>query len=84
VEVNTTLAWIGYDRTKDVKSKVVMWLATGCRLVWVLDPKKRTVTVHAPEENSVSLSAKDAITGREVLPGFRVRVSEFFSDLDLL
>ena len=71
------------DRAKEVKSKVAMWLATGCRLVWVVDPKKRTVVVHQPSKPPELLSAESEITGDDVLPGFRLGVAEFFADLDL-
>ena len=71
------------DRTKDVKSKVVMWLAAGCRLVWVVDPKKRTVVVHRPGQSPEPLTGDDEITGGDVLRGFRTSVAEFFTDLDL-
>ncbi|MEX2140250.1 MAG: Uma2 family endonuclease [Pirellulales bacterium] len=71
------------DRSKEVKSKVAMWLSTGCRLVWVVDPKKRTVVVHEPAGRTDLLAPKDEITGGEVLPGFRTRIAEFFVDLDV-
>jgi Uma2 family endonuclease len=70
------------DRAKEVKSKVAMWLATGCRLVWVVGPKKRVVHIHAPKSPVETLAANDEVTGGTVLPGFRTHVSEFFADLD--
>ncbi len=70
------------DRAREVKSKVAMWLATGCRLVWVVDPKKRTVAVYSPEEEMSLLSDKDQVSGGSVLPGFRSPVRAFFADLD--
>jgi Uma2 family endonuclease len=70
------------DRARGVKSKVAMWLATGCRLVWVVDPKKRIVVVHSSEKEPITLSGKDQISGENVLPGFRSPVRAFFTDLD--
>jgi Uma2 family endonuclease len=51
----------------------------GTRLIWVLDPDARNVTVYQPgkEEKVVKESAE--LTGEDVLPDLRVRVSELFA-----
>src|SRR3954466_177571 len=36
------------DRPREVKRKVQDYLAAGAALVWVVNPKNRTVTVHRP------------------------------------
>src|SRR5579872_202073 len=36
------------DRKRDVQEKVALWIAAGVRIVWELNPKSRTLTVHRP------------------------------------
>lgn len=63
---------------KDVAKKTAEYLDTGCRLLWVLEPKKRTVTVH--EANGVvrKLASDHQLDGGAVLPGFRCQVAALF------
>jgi Uma2 family endonuclease len=61
-----------------VLEKVGEYLAAGVRLVWVVLPRDRTVTVYRAD-GSVSWLRGDAeITGEEVVPGFRCSIREFF------
>ena len=50
----------------------------GVRLVWYVDPKKRTVDVYTGVDAVEHLTATAALTGGDVLPGFVVRVGEIF------
>jgi Uma2 family endonuclease len=59
-------------------AKVRDYLAGGARAVWVLDPRRRTVTVHRPGREPESLSRNDTLDGGAVLPGFRLPVAEIF------
>jgi Uma2 family endonuclease len=59
-------------------SKVQDWLAAGCRLVWVIDPETRTVTVYRGRDQIVILTSSDLLTGGDVLPEFSVRVGDIF------
>jgi Uma2 family endonuclease len=66
------------DRPTAVLAKVSDWLAAGCRMVWVVDPGARTVTLYAPNEEVRMFHLSDAITGAEVLPGFQVELAKIF------
>jgi Uma2 family endonuclease len=68
------------DRASEIEKKVSSWLAAGCRQVWVVSPKKRTVTIHIPQTDSVTLTEKDTLSGGEVVPGFEVSVAEIFAE----
>jgi Uma2 family endonuclease len=57
---------------------VALYLRTGSRLVWVVDPQRRTVTVHRPIHDPLALGADDQLTGEDVLPGFECRVADLF------
>ncbi len=66
------------DVANDVREKVLEYLATGTRLVWVLWPRFRSVSVYSASEGYRELGAHDELEGGEVLPGFRVKVEKLF------
>jgi Uma2 family endonuclease len=67
------------DRAEDVYGKVREYLEAGTRMVWVAWPRYRSVVVYTPNANPRELGPDDELDGGEVLPGFRVRVSELFN-----
>jgi Uma2 family endonuclease len=50
--------------------KVREYFEAGVRLVWLIDPKKRTARVFSAPEKSVLVRADQALDGAHVLPGF--------------
>ena len=66
------------DRPRAVREKVADWLNAGTRLVWVIYPSSRTVTVHRPPSSVEELGGEDTLDGAEVVPGFTCRVEELF------
>ncbi|HTD59159.1 MAG TPA: Uma2 family endonuclease [Gemmatimonadaceae bacterium] len=69
------------NKKKDMAERIALFLRKGTRLMWVVDPKRRTVTVHRPESESFVLSIDDQLSGQDVLPGFECRVADFFDEL---
>lgn len=67
------------DHPLRVRAKIAMYLAAGTRLFWVVDPIARTVAVHASDRDVRFLNESDEIDGGDVLPPFRLTVSEFFA-----
>lgn len=63
------------DSWRQVADKVRDYLTAGTRLVWVIDPRRRTVTVHRPGTAPRVLGEDDLLDGGEVLPGFAVPVN---------
>ncbi len=62
-----------------VAEKTAEWLAAGVRLVWIVDPSERTVTVHSPDRRSPrALTSGEVLTGERALPGFRLSVDEIW------
>lgn len=59
------------DRADEVQDKVQDWLSHGTQLVWVVEPKSRTVTVYRPDGTANVLQAAGTLDGEDVLPGFR-------------
>jgi Uma2 family endonuclease len=66
------------DRASEVTAKVENWLDAGCRAVWVVDPKTRTVTVYQGNREAVILKPTDTLAGGDVLPGFEIPVAKIF------
>jgi Uma2 family endonuclease len=62
-----------------VEEKVSIYLATGVRLVWVLDPARRTLRVHRADGSDQMLSEVDIVDGEDVLPGFQLPLAELFA-----
>ena len=58
--------------------KVGEYFTCGARMVWVVDPEERTVTVYRKAGDGRVLWEDAAITGEDVLPGFTSPVAEFF------
>jgi len=58
------------------------YFSAGVRLVWEVDPRKRTVTVYAASQEPVILTEADTLEGGTVLPGFALPLRELFAELD--
>lgn len=65
------------DRAVDVVGKALAWLDAGVRLVWVVDPQNRTVTVYRQDGVAV-LRGGDVLDGEDVLPGFALPLEELW------
>jgi Uma2 family endonuclease len=69
------------DKMNDVSDKVEAYLRDGVRLVWVIMPKTRTITIRElGSQQATILYSHDTLTGGTVVPGFSVKVSEVFGE----
>ncbi len=64
------------DSRRELAEKVADWLAAGARVVWVVDPRARTLVVHEADQAPRTLGEGDTLTGGDVLPGFSVVVRD--------
>lgn len=67
---------------REMDRKLREFLAAGTRLVWHVDPRKRTVRVFTEPGRSTLLGAGDTLDGGDVLPGFTLPLRELFAELD--
>lgn len=67
------------DRANDVTDKVLTYLDAGVLMVWVVYPSRRIVNVHRPDGTTRTLTKDDELDGGDLLPGFRLAVSELFA-----
>ena len=68
-----------FDMATEVQQKVLEYLAAGSRLVWILEPRARTVTVYRGDGTVQLLREEDMLSGEDVLLGFNVRVGELWT-----
>jgi Uma2 family endonuclease len=66
------------DTVREIEEKVAEWLDAGARMVWVVSPKLRTVTVYRSLTDIVVLTEKDTLDGGDVVPGFQIAVADIF------
>ncbi len=67
------------DTFSEVEEKVEAWLAAGTALVWVVDPRRQTVTAYRSRTQVALLAEDDFLDGQDVVPGFRCRVGDIFA-----
>jgi Uma2 family endonuclease len=67
-----------HDRYSEVKAKVREYLAAGTRMVVVVDPEDRTVSVYRPGRDPLELNESDVIDGEDVVPGWKLPVRDIF------
>ncbi|HUH13913.1 MAG TPA: Uma2 family endonuclease [Longimicrobiales bacterium] len=61
-----------------VHDKALDYLDAGTRLVWVVEPTRRTVSVYRSRSDIRILGEGEVLEGGEVLPGLRLAVAELF------
>jgi Uma2 family endonuclease len=66
------------SRPGEMHAKVADYLAAGSRLVWVVDPERRRVTVYRTLLAPRTLAEDGQLDGEDVVPGFSVPVAELF------
>ena len=57
------------DRAGKERARITDWLASGVRLVWVVDPERRRGEVHRADGSVRTLGEQDVFDGETVLPG---------------
>lgn len=66
------------DRYTEVEEKVGEWLEAGSRMVIVVNPRQRFVTVYHSRTAIVRLTEEDILEGGDVVPGWQLPIREVF------
>lgn len=74
--VEIACIWDPYDL---MMGKVLDWLAAGTRLVWLVSPECRTVTVYRSRNDIAVLTEDDVLEGEDVVPGWKLPVRDIFA-----
>ena len=63
---------------RETQEKALLYLAAGARLVWVVEPEGRTVTVYTPDRRVQILDADGVLDGGDVIPDLALPVRRLF------
>ncbi len=67
------------DTMYEVDEKIEDYLNAGVRMVWIVNPKKRTVTVYRPDTKAQTLTEDDTLDGQDVVAGFQYSIARLFA-----
>jgi Uma2 family endonuclease len=67
------------DPAEEIEEKVDDYLNARTPLVWVINPRRRTITVHRPGRDPQVLRENDTLDGEDVVPGFACKVTDAFA-----
>jgi Uma2 family endonuclease len=65
---------------REMDRKLREFFEAGVRLVWYVDPRKRTARVYTSPKHSTLLAEDEFLDGGDVLPGFRLSLREWFDE----
>lgn len=66
---------------REIEKKRREYFTAGVELVWVADPRKKTVQVFTQPDSSTLLTENDVLDGGHVLPGFSLSIREWFASV---
>jgi Uma2 family endonuclease len=69
------------NTAKEMAEKLRDYFASGSRLVWYVDPRKRQIEVFTSPESRLVISQDQILDGGDVLPGFELNLQELFAEL---
>lgn len=64
---------------RELAEKINEYFAGGARMVWVVNPKSKTVTVYGSPSDASTLDENDMLDGGNVVRGFQIAVAEIFA-----
>ena len=67
------------DVLNRIVEKAFAYLEAGTHLVWVVEPKSKTVMVYRSETDIKLLTRNDTLTGEDIVEGFSCPVAELFA-----
>jgi Uma2 family endonuclease len=68
------------DKQEDIDDKIAAYLEAEVPLVWVVQPRFRTVTVYRPDSEPRLYTIRDEIDAEPHLPGFHAAIATIFED----
>ena len=66
------------DLQYHITEKALAYLEAGTRLVWIIEPFSKTVTVYRSETDIELLTRTDTLTGENIIEGFSCLVAQLF------
>ncbi len=69
------------ESAQELEAKLRDYRTAGTRLIWIVDPALRVISIRDGERPEHLLTEGDILDGGSVLPGFAIRVSSLFNRL---
>jgi Uma2 family endonuclease len=66
------------DQQRDIIEKIEDYLESGVKIIWIVEPIFRTVTIYRPDEPPILVNDTQQLTAEPHLPGFATAVSAVF------
>lgn len=66
------------DSWSELEEKVLLYLRSGTKAVWIVDPKSETITVRTQNDTTRTYGKEDVLPGEPFLPGFTLPVKDVF------
>jgi Uma2 family endonuclease len=66
------------DKQEEIDEKILVYLESGVEVVWIVNPKLKTVTVYRPNAAPAIYVPGQELAGGAELPGFRLAVASLF------
>jgi Uma2 family endonuclease len=63
---------------KELLAKMHEYMQIGARMVWIVDPSVRRLTVFEANREPITYAAENEFDGGDILPGLRFKVAEVF------
>ena len=67
------------DKQEEIAEKVETYVESGVKLIWLVDPRFRTIMVHRPDAPPQLFNETQTIDAEPHLPGFQVAVRQIFA-----
>ncbi|MFN0056757.1 MAG: Uma2 family endonuclease [Planctomycetales bacterium] len=67
---------------REIKRKLTEYFDAGVRLAWIIDPGSKSAEAYTSPTAFTRVTGADALSGRDVAPGFQIPLAELFADLD--
>lgn len=67
------------DSAAELHRKAALYLHAGARIVWLVDPASRIVTVCRVQQTPQELYEGDSLTAEGVIPGLQIPIAELFA-----
>jgi Uma2 family endonuclease len=68
------------DFYQDVLDKIDDYFEAGVKQVWLINPEKNNLIIYFSPDETKTLSKHDVLTCEEILPKFRLKLSDIFID----
>ncbi len=66
------------DKQEEIDEKVELYLETGVAVIWIVNPRLKTISVYRPGADPEMFNVDHELTAEPHLPGFRVKVARIF------